>query len=128
MEPNRHGHDYSEGYRSPDGYAVCCQCGARENTDRSVKPCSVKVFPMFYTTQDWEVTRRMVKDRARAETLAEVGRDWMPWPAPEERDAEATLRPYRQRIMELEARVEQLTKEAREDAEGEEGWWIYRSR
>ena len=34
-----HGHDYSAHYRSPEGYGVCCNCGARENTDRSARPC-----------------------------------------------------------------------------------------
>ncbi len=38
-QPNLFGHDYSAGYRSREGYAVCCQCGARENTDRAAKDC-----------------------------------------------------------------------------------------
>ena len=65
---NQFGHDYSKHYRSPEGYGVCCDCGARENTIRSAQKCARLVFPV----RDWEVSRRMIEDRARAELRQEL--------------------------------------------------------
>ena len=66
---NNFGHDYSKHYRSLEGYGVCCNCGARENTDKSARKCARLVFPL---TEDWEVSRRMIEDRARAELLRDL--------------------------------------------------------
>lgn len=63
------GHDYSQGFRSPEGYAVCGDCGARENTDKDARKCARLVLPM---TENWEIARRMVEDRARAELRQEL--------------------------------------------------------
>lgn len=63
------GHDYSKHFRSPEGYSVCCDCGARENTDKSARKCARLVFPII---EDWEVARRMIEDRARAELRQEL--------------------------------------------------------
>ena len=66
---NNFGHDYSQAFRSPEGYCVCSDCGARENTDKSARKCARLVFPL---TEDWEVSRRMIEDRARAELLRDL--------------------------------------------------------
>ena len=60
---NLFGHDYSKHFRSPEGYGVCCNCGARENTSKAARKCARLVFPSI---EDWEVSRRMIEDRARA--------------------------------------------------------------
>lgn len=36
---DRYGHDYSAGYQSCEGYGVCCNCGALESSNRSVREC-----------------------------------------------------------------------------------------
>ena len=66
---NNFGHDYSQAFRSPEGYCVCSDCGARENTDKAARKCARLVFPM---TEDWEMARRMIEDRARAELRQEL--------------------------------------------------------
>jgi len=66
---NPSGHDYSKRYRSSEGYAVCSDCGARENTDKAARKCARLVFPMI---ENWEIARRMVEDRARAELRQEL--------------------------------------------------------
>lgn len=66
---NHFGHDYSQGFRSSEGYAVCGDCGARENTDKSARKCARLVFPM---TENWEIARRMIEDRAKAELRQEL--------------------------------------------------------
>ena len=51
-ESNIFGHDYGAGYRSKEGYAVCCNCGARENTDRAARRCGVGVQLSLSATED----------------------------------------------------------------------------
>ena len=76
---NNFGHDYSYGFRSAEGYAVCGDCGARENTDKAARKCARLVFPL---TEDWEIARRMIEDRARAALRQE------PAAAPDDSDDE----------------------------------------
>ena len=66
---NLFGHDYSQHFLSPEGYAVCCACGARRTTDKAARKCARLVFP---TIEDWGVARRMIEDRARAELMQEL--------------------------------------------------------
>ena len=40
--PNRHGHDFKAGFRTSEGYAVCCLCGTAGNSDAAAMLCQSK--------------------------------------------------------------------------------------
>lgn len=42
--PNAKQHEFDLGYRTPEGYAVCQNCGAHENEERITNLCQMVVL------------------------------------------------------------------------------------